>query len=233
MNTAAAKKNKDLAMHFYSMEQQYGAGKLGMWLFIASEFLFFTGLFTAYAVFRGNHTEMFHHAQYFLDWKMGGTNTLVLITSSLTAAWSVRCAQKEQRTGLIVSILVTLACAAAFMVIKYFEYSHKLHIGVGWGKAFDVADPAHMPQALIDLGVTNAQLQAENIGSFFAIYFCMTGLHGIHVLVGMGLYTWLLIRAFRGDFNRNYYGAVDNVALYWHVVDIIWIFLFPLLYLIG
>jgi cytochrome c oxidase subunit 3 len=225
---------KELAMHFDTLHQQFSTGKLAMWLFLGQELLFFAGLFTAYAVYRGNHTEMFHYAHYFLDWKMGGVNTIVLLTSSLTAAWSVRAAQLEQRKVLIVTLVLTFLCAAAFMVVKYFEYTHKIHIGAVWSSNFAVAD-ADLPAALVEKypDMTGAKLQQMGAGTFFAIYFCMTGLHGIHVLVGMGLYLWLIRRAIRGDFNRRYYGAVDNIALYWHIVDIIWIFLFPLLYLIG
>ena len=230
---ALPERPKELAMHFDTLHQQFTTTKLGMWLFLGQELLFFCGLFTAYSVYRANHQEMFHYAHYFLDWKLGGANTVVLLCSSLTAAWSVRCAQLEQRKGLIVTLILTFLCACAFMTIKYIEYSHKIHIGAVWGSHFGVnqADfPEHLKETYPDL--TSEQLQQMNAGSFFAIYFCMTGLHGIHVLVGMGLYIWLLIRAIRGDFNRKYYGAVDNVALYWHIVDIIWIFLFPLLYLI-
>ncbi|MCB9932969.1 MAG: cytochrome c oxidase subunit 3 family protein [Planctomycetes bacterium] len=225
---------KELAMHFDTLHQQYSTGKLAMWLFLGQELLFFCGLFTAYAVYRGNHQEMFHYAHYFLNWKLGGLNTIVLLTSSLTAAWSVRCAQLEQRKGLLITLALTFLCACAFMVVKYFEYVHKLHIGAVWGSNFGVATANLPPELLAKYpNMTGEQLQQMGMGTFFAIYFCMTGLHGVHVLVGMGLYAWLFIRALKGSFNRKYYGAVDNIALYWHIVDIIWIFLFPLLYLIG
>ena len=234
MSTAEhANRPKDLAVHFDSYAQQYDSTKLGMWLFLGTELLFFAGLFCAYAVYRGNHQEMFHYAQYFLDWRLGGANTLVLIASSLTAALSVRFAQLEKKGPLLLMLAMTFIFAGVFMVIKYFEYSHKLHIGVGWGTGFDVANNADLPAALRDLGVTNEQLKGLGIGTFFAIYFCMTGLHGFHVLIGMGLYIYLIVRALRGNFHKNNFAAVDNVALYWHIVDIIWIFLFPMLYLIG
>jgi cytochrome c oxidase subunit 3 len=146
----------------------------------------------------------------------------------------VRCAQLEQRKGLLITLVLTFLCACTFMCIKYIEYHHKIEIGAVWGSNFGVAKeefPEYLKTHYPD--VTPEKLQQMGAGSFFALYFCMTGLHGIHVLVGMGLYTWLFVRALRGDFNRKYYGAVDNVALYWHIVDIIWIFLFPLFYLIG
>lgn len=235
---------KELAMHFDTLHNQFQAGKLGMWLFLGQEVLFFAALFTAYAVYRGNHTEMFHYGQFFLNWQMGAANTIVLLFSSMTAAWSVRCAQLEQRKGLLITIAITWLCAATFMIIKYFEYTHKIHVGSVWGASFNIHDFSELPEKLQKLlteqGITtteaaNARLGKDGLGlgTFFAVYFCMTGLHGIHVLVGMGLYAWLFVRALKGSFNRKYYGAVDNIALYWHIVDLIWIFLFPLLYLIG
>ncbi len=224
----------ELAMHFDNMHQQFHSGKLGMWLFLGQELLFFCGLFTAYAVYRGNHQEMFHYAHYFLDTKMGAANTVVLLVSSMTAAWSVRCAMLEQRKGLLITLALTFLCAGAFMVVKYFEYAHKLHIGAVWGNGFHVQTADLPPELLAKYPeMTGEKLKDMGVGSFFAVYFCMTGLHGLHVLVGMGLYVWLFIRALKGHFSRRWYGAVDNVALYWHIVDIIWIFLFPLLYLIG
>lgn len=211
-----------------------------MWLFLGQEVMFFCGLFVIYAVYRANHTEMFHYGQYFLDTKMGATNTAVLLISSLTAAWSVRAAQLEQKKTLLITIAVTFLCACGFMVIKYLEYTHKFHIGVSWGDGFNVKPEfvqSDLPGLMKETGLSAEELSQKlkdmKMGRFFAIYFCMTGLHGIHVVIGMGLYIWLFIRALRGDFNRKYYGAVDNIALYWHIVDLIWIFLFPLLYLIG
>jgi cytochrome c oxidase subunit 3 len=217
-----------LAVHFGSMEAQLDTARLGTWLFLASEVLFFGGLFTAYAVFRANHPDLFHYAHHFLDWRMGGLNTVVLITSSLAAAWSVRCAQLGQQRGLRLALLVVLLLAAAFMVVKYLEYSHKLHNGVGWGAAYHPSEEilASLPRALRD------RPAPAHLGTFFSIYFFMTGLHGIHVLVGMGLYLWLLRRAGLGHFGPGYWVPVDMVALYWHLVDLIWIFLFPLFYLI-
>ncbi len=218
-----------LAHHFDSAKVQFETGKLGMWVFLASEILFFGGLFAAYGVFRGNHPDMFHYAQYFLDWKMGATNTVVLITSSFTAAMSVRYAQTNNKKALVGTLSATLLLAGVFMVIKYLEYTHKIQGGVVWGAAFNPTPEiiAALPPAAAGLAMP------PNTGIFFAIYFCMTGLHGIHVVIGMGLYAWLIRRAQRGDFNEQYFAPVDTVALYWHLVDLIWIFLFPLLYLIG
>ena len=213
--------------HFRSMREQLDAAKLGLWLFLANEILFFGGLFVAYAVFRANHPEAFFYAHHFLDWRMGALNTLVLLGSSLSAAWSVRAAQLGQQAVLRRSLLLTLALAGVFLVVKYFEYSHKLHNGVFWGAAYHPTEEmlAALPAAL------RAAPPPANLGTFFSVYFLMTGLHGLHVVIGMGLYLWLIARARRGDFGPGYYVPVDTVALYWHLVDLVWIFLFPLFYL--
>jgi cytochrome c oxidase subunit 3 len=225
---AAAPEERFLAHHFPTMQAQSDTSKLGIWLFLGSEVLFFSGLFVAYGVYRANHYALFHYAHNFLDWRMGALNTVVLVGSSVSAAWSVRCAQLGQRRGLRISLLLTLLLAGMFLVVKYFEYSHKLHNGVAWGAACHPSKEilATLPAAL--QGVP----PPKDLGTFFSIYYLMTGLHGIHVLVGMGLYVWLIRRAGRGDFGPGYYVPVDSVALYWHLVDMIWIFLFPLLYLI-
>ena len=223
----AAAASPFLQGHFRSMREQLDTAKLGLWLFLASELLFFGGLFVAYAVFRANHPDAFFYAHHFLDWRMGALNTAVLVSSSLTAAWSVRSAQLRRRAELRLMLLATLLLAGTFLVVKYLEYSHKLHHGVFWGAAYH---PSEEMLAALPAALRGAPPPA-NLGSFFSIYFLMTGLHGIHVLVGMGLYLWLLRRAGRGDFGPGYYVPVDTVALYWHLVDIIWIFLFPLFYL--
>ncbi len=381
--------------HYDDAKHQFDSGKLGIWLFLAQEVLFFSALFVAYIVYRTYHPEIYAYAHHYLDVKYGAINTAVLIGSSLTAAWAVRCAQLGQRRGLILNLSITLICAVAFLGIKYIEYSHKIHEGILYGskfdpcvssggtplvtkhrechgtkssvvwdvvankategcldsaqidldpnkdglqtkctvtelrakgpagkqtfepsgKAFTVCDAAAVggghhgaeggakpnfpcyvlsmqpavcpkgPAALVYFGdhakhsdvrvkveceapvaapvtdpfatpatpdVLGAPLinpprqltkheQTEayangppppNTSMFFSIYFAMTGLHGIHVLVGIGIFIWLLIRSIRGDFSPDYFGPVDYAALYWHIVDLIWIFLFPLLYLI-
>jgi cytochrome c oxidase subunit 3 len=217
-----------LAAHFESMGTQLDTAKVGVWIFLASEVLFFGGLFAAYGVYRANHPELFRYAHHFLDWRMGALNTAVLIGSSLSAAWSVRCAQLGQRRGLRATLLVTLALAGVFLLVKYFEYSHKLHNGVFWGAAYHPSAEvlASLPPSV------RAVAAPPHLGVFFSVYFLMTGLHGIHVLVGMGLYLWLVRRASLGHFGPAYFVPVDMVALYWHLVDMIWIFLFPLFYLV-
>jgi cytochrome c oxidase subunit 3 len=226
--TPAAGRSPFLGAQFPSMASQLDTAKLGTWLFLGSEVLFFGALFTAYAVFRANHPDLFRYAHHFLDWRLGALNTTVLVVSSLSAAWSVRCAQLGERRGLQRALLVTLALAATFMVVKIAEYGHKLSHGIFWGASYRPS--AEVLAALPEAARAAAPAHA---GVFYSIYFLMTGLHGIHVLAGMGLYLWLLRRARAGHFGPGYYVPVDAVALYWHIVDVIWIFLFPLLYLID
>lgn len=229
-----------LGHHFEDHKHQFTASKLGIWLFLGQELLFFGGLFCAYFILRGLHPEIFFEGHRYLDVKWGAINTCVLIFSSLTAAWSVRCAQLNQRRGLILTISLTLLCAFGFLGIKYIEYSHKIHEGVVWGAAFEptptILEEAHSKAAhgspAIGSGDVNEPDPRRRLHLFFSVYFAMTGLHGIHVIGGIFVYFWLLGRAIAGHFNSEYYGPVDFVALYWHLVDLVWIFLFPMLYLI-
>ena len=291
--------NPHLAHHFDTPQQQFDAGKLGIWLFLLTEVLFFAGLFCAYTVYRSMHPEVFVYAHYFLDTKLGALNTCVLLGSSLTAAWAVRNAQLAEKKLLIVNILITIACAFTFMCVKYVEYSHKYHDGLLPGKHFqpkeqiwelksfrdkhpEAAEYAERLNKLAEQAkkagapATGTAAEAPSAGAvakqetaaerpteeelepliaaglvgprtldpsapisrprmahvFFGIYFFMTGLHGFHVLVGIGIWVWMLVKAVKGQFGPTYFGPVDFTALYWHLVDLIWIYLFPLLYLI-
>ena len=364
------------AHHFESWKQQFDAGKLGMWLFLVQEVLFFSVLFCLYAVYRTLHPEVWEYADRFLSVPHGAFNTAVLLFSSLTMAWAVRCAMLGQRTGLVAMLGVTLFCAALFLGVKSFEYTEKAHAHILWAGA--VEDPlmtgTRLKEPLIDarkaiaeeekkvltedehmevviaetthtldaisvgcaiaalalvaaaalfwklkmagwmvglaclvlcaigilvgaqgslvihhafhgghgeghgdehhgeeehggnldaeglaatVGLTEGEVEGGSVasgddegeylmaettepeevparlGQFFSIYYAMTGVHAIHILAGMGVLTWLIIRAFRGDFTPDYFGPVDFVGLYWHLVDLVWIYLFPLLYLIG
>jgi cytochrome c oxidase subunit 3 len=377
--------------HYDDAQHQFDAGKLGIWFFLAQEVLFFSALFVAYILYRHHHPEIFAYASHYLDVKWGAINTAVLIISSLTAAWAVRAAQLGQKRLLVGTIAVTIACACGFLVIKYIEYSHKIHEGILFGDKFDPCvssggtplitkqnhcdgtksavkfdraagkatagclaatmdvDPktpgpqldclvaeltfagagaARKESGRRDIPACNAppgahghggptnkpcwiaqhnplvcpegpgvlvlyadhkvrgdniEIEAtcnpapaaavpadpfadrppeaaalgkraidprpeptkhdlveeyakgpppENTNMFFSIYFAMTGLHGIHVLVGVFVFIWLLVRAMKGHFTPDYFGPIDYAALYWHLVDLIWIFLFPMLYLI-
>ncbi|TWU38467.1 cytochrome c oxidase subunit 3 [Novipirellula artificiosorum] len=363
---------KFLAHHFETPEQQYDSGKLGTWVFLVTEVLFFSGMFCAYAIFRMLRPEVFEGCSQFLNTKLGAINTGVLLFSSLTMAWAVRCAQTEEYRKLTAMLASTLSCAMIFLGVKAIEYSHKWEMGLLPAGMFSY-DPAHphhadspnylvwicLPFALALVGVvvwlisaalqgnkfqvaclkpltvvafsffigvglgtflesgdsgethatthhesgehalelastssllgredrgatefgvierlagdaTNSGLKNElealeaqaeiasgsailndsadsdatiqkaprdfltpsRAGVFFSIYYCMTGIHAIHILAGIGVLVWLLVRSVRQDFNRQYFGPVDYVGLYWHLVDLIWIYLFPLLYLI-
>ena len=213
-----------LKHYFVSSDQQFDAAKMGMWLFLVTEILLFSGMFVAYAVYRAWHPEVFAHASELLDWRLGGLNTLVLLASSFTVALSIHFVQKGQNKKVVVLLLLTLLCAAIFMVIKYFEYTGKFAHGVFPGAGY-------APHGEVN-GHDYAEYDIPFAPQFFSIYFIMTGIHGVHVLVGMGLFVWLVIRVIRGHFSPAWYTPVELTGLYWHLVDIIWIFLFPLLYLI-
>ena len=275
-----------VAHHFTSAGQQFSSAKMGMWLFLVTEVVMFGGLFCGYAVYRASHPEMFQVGHRFLSTTFGTINTVVLLLSSFTMAWGVRCAQRGQRTGLIVCLLCTLAGGLGFMGVKAIEYHAKFTHGLAPGKYYhpDAAELNHEyfgypPHATpVDSVATTAaptetvvdpdtplerssiapapsgmrglnadarvratpdrnlgpytQAQLDSARPFFGIYFAMTGLHGVHVLVGLGLITWLLVRSVGGHFDSSYYTPVDLIGLYWHIVDFIWIYLFPLLYLI-
>jgi cytochrome c oxidase subunit 3 len=208
-----------LAHHFSDPDQQLQSNKLGMWLFLATEVLLFGGLFCAYAIYRALHPEVFYNAQHFLDWKLGALNTVVLLFSSLTVALAIRAAQTNNQGMIKGYLFITLLCAGAFLVVKYIEYSHKFHVGLLPGEHFMATGE----------GIPNP----DQMHIFFGIYFLMTGLHGIHVVIGMIVLTWVLVRALKGEFGPHYYAPIEIGGLYWHLVDLIWIFLFPLLYLIG
>ena len=202
--------------HFVDSEQQFDSAKMGMWIFIITEVLFFGGLFAAYIIYRAWYPELYTLASEELDTILGGVNTLVLIGSSLTVALAIRSAQLDRNKGIIINLAITIALACTFLVIKYFEYTHKFHLGIYPGEFYTFEGIDH-PKANI----------------FFSLYYMMTGLHGIHVVVGIGLMIWLLVRAVKDHFGSEYYTPVEITGLYWHLVDIIWIFLFPLFYLID
>ncbi len=305
-----------VAHHFESAQQEFDAGKLGIWIFLVTEVLFFGGLFVAYAVYRSNHPEVFVYAHQFLDKNLGAINTVVLILSSLSMAWAVRCAQLGQKRGLLWCLTLTLICAGFFLGVKAVEYSAKWDEGLLWAGSFNpnfehhegfawsrtlvlLASPAWigLPLMLVAGGLgkllgrrklaTSGWVWAATLGAFligagmghalprwlaprsatdhhghvavtatslnggetksheredskppalagvfFSIYFVMTGIHAVHILAGMGVIGWLVCGSCGGRFGPRYFAPVEYVGLYWHVVDLVWIFLFPLLYLI-
>lgn len=224
VSTVKAERPEHLHHHFVSSEQQFDAAKMGMWLFLVTEILLFSGMFVAYTVFRIWYPEVFSHSAELLNWRLGGLNTIVLLASSFTVAMGVHYAQTNERKKLVRALILTICFASIFMVVKYFEYTGKFAHGVFPGINFN----PHGTAGGHDYAAYNIPFAAQ----FFSIYFVMTGIHGLHVLIGIGLFTWLVIRANKGHFSSEYYTPVEITGLYWHLVDIIWIFLFPLLYLI-
>ncbi|TWT88857.1 Cytochrome c oxidase subunit 3 [Pseudobythopirellula maris] len=358
------------AHHFEDMEQQFQAGKLGMWLFLAQEVLFFAGLFAAYTVYRYNHPEVFVDAHHHLNTTLGAVNTIVLLASSLAIAWGVRAVMRGDQKTLIATHVFTLGCAALFMGVKTVEYTHKWDEGIYWAGDYSHVEGAHgghyfhdllptltftsfgfgaliavvgylwihskpvrgwlltsigvslfsmgagivlakamtplateapthggghaaahsqeglaeqghaaevldnvghstgSPGEIDPLGDAQAAAQGETAehgdssgagalegpvsdvatgvvspaapalmqgvtaGNFFSIYFVMTGVHALHIIAGMIAITWIVCRSAAGEFGPSYYGPVEYVGLYWHIVDLVWIYLFPLLYLI-
>jgi cytochrome c oxidase subunit 3 len=205
-----------VAHHFDDAAQQHDASALGMWLFLVNEVMFFGGLFTVYVVYRTAFPAAFHGASHHLDITLGAINTVILLASSLTMALSVHAAQTSKRGMLITCLLLTIVLGSAFLGIKGYEYWHKWHEHLVPGPSFSYPGP----------DAANAQL-------FFSLYFAMTGLHALHMIIGIGILSVLVWRGAQGMFNRYYYTPVEMSGLYWHFVDLVWIFLFPLLYLLG
>jgi len=205
--------------HFTNMEQQFDTVKLGMWLFLATEVLLFGGLFVGFGLMQQRYPREFVEAHEFLQRSLGALNTTVLLISSWTMVMGVMAAKSNQKKKLVVFLLLTILCACIFLGVKYFEYSHKYEEGLLPGHFY-----SHKGNLIPG---------SHGYATFFSFYFMMTGLHGIHILVGIGLLAWIAIRANRGEFSEAYYTPVDLVGLYWHLVDLIWIYLFPLYYLIS
>ena len=225
--------NSTLAHHFENYDQQRESSSLGMWFFLAQEVLFFGGLFTLYMVYRVQNAKAFALASSELDVTLGFTNTLVLIASSVTMALAVKAAQLGKKKPLVILLIATLVLGSVFLVIKYFEYSAKFeHHTVPGLESFEFhADPALIEElGMTATEIANLEGRAE---MFFAIYFTMTGLHALHMIIGLGLGIWLIFPALKGRFNYDYHNPIENFGLYWHFVDLVWIFLFPLLYLLG
>ncbi|WP_442915965.1 cytochrome c oxidase subunit 3 family protein [Leptospira sp. GIMC2001] len=177
----------------------------------------FGGLFVGYLIYHSIHPEVFHKGSEMLNVSLGAFNTVVLLFSSLTMALAISYVQSGKRNAATWMMAITVACALTFMVVKYFEYSHKIHDGLLPGHFF-----------------TNPELaNVEYASMFFGFYFVMTGLHGVHVVAGAGMIVWVMIKNIRGNVGPEYYTPVEGVGLFWHVVDLVWIYLFPLLYLVG
>lgn len=277
-------------IHHMSSTNAYGAAKLGMWLFLATEVLLFGAMFTAFAIYRYLYPAEFHEASHHLKIWAGGINTAVLISSSFTAALAMDAAQHGNNARVRKLLLFTIGCGGIFLVIKFFEYRSKYFEGLfpvahtsygsvslfypvvvlgGFLLAFCALQAISYVSfhyhkyknymvlqavsfALIGLyalvcifafdGLTNPEgahyawagdTVASKYKMYFGLYYCMTGLHALHVIIGMGLLFWVFLLASKNRFSEDYYTPVEIGALYWHLVDLIWIYLFPLLYLID
>lgn len=301
MSSTASHTMTDLAMtdpslhhhahHFRSAAHEFAACKQGMWLFLVQEVLFFSGLFVAYVMMRGFNFEAFHDAAKFLDWRLGAINTVILIVSSVTMVMAVTSAQTGKKKETVRYLIATFFLACGFCVVKYFEWTHKFHMGILPGGSFLHPSLFH-PKLVLSLGGLSlllmgyyaSQAKGGLIGKkafwiyllmlgafaflvvqylgfashhgagaievhgeeareliarfpkaplFFSCYFMMTGVHALHVVGGMIVILWLISRAEDGEFTPAYYTPVEMVGLYWHFVDLVWIYLFPLLYLVG
>jgi cytochrome c oxidase subunit III len=223
--------HRDLAHHFDSLDQQKESSTLGTWIFLVTEIMFFGGLFLAYTVYRRLYPEAFLLASNTLNVTLGGINTAVLIGSSLTMVLAIWAAQVNWRKGIVIFLGATIVLGTTFLVIKGFEYRDKFveHHVPGPTFHFEEEHPSPHLQALAardpDLG--------RHTSIFFSLYFIMTGLHATHMIVGIGILIVLAVMAWKGRFNSEYHNPLEMTGLYWHFVDIVWIFLFPLLYLLG
>jgi len=204
-----------LGHHFSSLARQNEAMRLGMWLFLATEVLLFAGLFTGYTVYRFQFPEAFAECSRHLELTLGTVNTLVLITSSLTVALAIHYARTDQPRAAAICLVITLLFALSFLGIKAVEYAEHFHERSLPGKYY-AYEAVKIPGAAM----------------FFSVYFLMTGLHGLHVIAGMSVLSWILRRTLQGRYSSQYYTGLELGGLYWHLVDLIWIFLYPLLYLI-
>ncbi len=239
---AVAQRVRDplVAEQFEDLDQQRDTATLGMWTFLATEVLFFGGMICGYTIYRHLYFEAWHQGSVvvdnfnFLHVSAGGWNTAVLLTSSLTVALAVRAAQLGLNRTLIWMLILTMILGVAFLVIKGSEYTHEYHEGVvpGWGFFHPDDQIQHdLDQAAAQTGI-NPDLLHREFQLFWCFYFFMTGTHALHMIIGLGLFTYLLVQAARKKFTPQKHGPVEIIGLYWHFVDLVWIFLFPLLYLI-
>ncbi len=202
--------------HWKNAHEEFEGAKQGMWVFLVTEVLMVGALFVGYIIFRAMYPEAFHEAHKLLNPKLGLLNTFVLITSSWTMVLGVSSIQRGQVSRCLAYLMTTVGFGFVFLIVKYFEYSHKIHEGI-------------LPGGLY----TYKELAMDKVPLFFSLYFMMTGVHAFHVILGMGLITWVMLRVKRGEVSKQFFTPVELVGFYWHFVDLVWIFLFPLLYLLG
>ncbi|HWI67361.1 MAG TPA: cytochrome c oxidase subunit 3 family protein [Nitrospiraceae bacterium] len=208
--------NPDLQHHFTTMEQQTDASVMGMWVFLVTEIMFFGGMFVGYMIYRYMYYGPWLEGSQHMDFWWGTINTAVLLCSSLTMALGVRASQLGQRRMLVTFLLITILLGLGFLGIKSIEYHGHWVDGQFPGANFRFSGP------------NPAQVEL-----FFSFYWAMTGFHALHVLIGIGLVTYVVYRSWKGAYGPDYHNPVENVGLYWHFVDVVWIYLYPLLYLIS
>jgi cytochrome c oxidase subunit 3 len=227
---ASARASDALQHQFSSLEQQREAATLGMWVFIAQEVLFFGGLFAAYAIYRSQYPAAFAAGSHHLSWKIGFANTLVLIGSSFTMAMAVYSAAVGKKSRIVAFLLATVLLGSVFLGVKYFEYGEKIRPCLGDGPH----QGCLLPGERFDASALHLEgAEGGHAQIYFSLYFGMTGLHALHMIIGIPIILGIAFMAWRGAYGPEYHSPVEFVGLYWHFVDIIWIFLFPLLYLVG
>ena len=224
---ASTEHNPALRHHFASVAQQKNSASLGMWLFLVTEIMFFGGMFCAYLVYRLAHFNDFAAASSSLNIWLGAGNTVVLLLSSLTVVLAVNAAQRGKRKLLVFYLIATIVLGLAFLGVKAVEYHDKFveHHVPGPGFNFVEEHAAEHSE--------RAPVNQQYAQMFFSLYFVMTGMHAIHMIIGVGLFAGLAVMAWKRRYDENYNTPVENAGLYWHFVDVVWIYLFPLLYLIS
>lgn len=214
-----------LLHHFATPGQQRDSASLGMWIFLGTEVMFFGGLFCAYLIYRLKYFPEFAAASQTLDWKLGMTNTIVLICSSLTVVLAIWASQRAKRSLLLFNLVLTILLGFGFLGIKSIEYKEKF-------ERHHVPGPHFIFEEKVP-GSSGQMANPSHAQIYFSLYFIMTGLHALHMIIGIGIFAWLLWAAWKGRFTPDYNTPLEMGGLYWHFVDIIWIYLFPLLYLID
>ncbi|MEQ8789303.1 MAG: cytochrome c oxidase subunit 3 family protein [Pirellulaceae bacterium] len=210
-----------VAHHFDDAQQQLDAATIGMWLFLATEVLFFGGMFLAYTVYRTQYPAAFEEGSAHLSVPIGTTNTAILLTSSLSMALAIHAARRNRRWLSVALLGATMLLGAAFLGVKAFEYADKFEHHLVPGRHFALEHPH------------NPDVSPGHVELFYGLYFAMTGMHALHMVIGLGVLAVLAVMTGRGAFSAEYHTPLEMTGLYWHFVDMVWVFLFPLLYLIG
>jgi cytochrome c oxidase subunit 3 len=228
--------NHDLAAHvahqFDSAEQQKHSSLLGIWIFLLTEIMFFGAVFVAYGVYRSRFPDAFALGTHQLNLDLGGLNTIILMTSSFTMTLAVLAARANKKVQIVNWLIVSIVLGIVFLGIKAVEYKAKFdhHLVPGHNFMFDAHHLANGNEHFANIAAT---INPGNLKMFFGFYFVMTGLHAIHMIIGIGILFFILNMARKGKFNSAYYNPLECTGLYWHFVDMVWIFLFPALYLLG